>query len=419
MTPEEKAQLETAKQNADTLKGEADSAVKALPDTAAEKGGLQGRVDALDGIQVPEVNDQDGNGKADAEEAAETRAFYEKAFSNVYQTGDLYAKTDAASLFSPAAIKLAKSTSQWKAILENNAGSQMSQDKNAGGEIRYVYNGISGSDIITVGQSVGGTGLNMTHTRNDMKIITGDGDDVIIAGQDYGRLASSGQWDYKYLTEMGSGDDTLIVGASNSNLNVIMFSDGSIGAVKKDNSQLGDVIPFNEGYNTADGGHISGTTIDMGSGNDTVLALGHENGGTAIINATIKLGEGNDTIQINGDVMGGTSPSVITGDAGMDTLIISNGLISSEDFSGFENIELGINGEVKIVAGSLVKSDSNSIEGGILKITGGSDSKVDLDGNDWIKGDTESEGDITYNIYTHASVPDVQVLIDERITNVV
>ncbi|WP_445548108.1 GA-like domain-containing protein, partial [Escherichia coli] len=70
ITPEEKAQLETAKQNADTLKGEADSAVKALPDTAAEKGGLQGRVDALDGIQVPEVNDQDGNGKADAEEAA-------------------------------------------------------------------------------------------------------------------------------------------------------------------------------------------------------------------------------------------------------------------------------------------------------------------------------------------------------------
>ncbi|OYA97449.1 GA-like domain-containing protein [Escherichia coli] len=419
ITPEEKAQLETAKQNADTLKGEADSAVKALPDTAAEKGGLQGRVDALDGIQVPEVNDQDGNGKADAEEAAETRAFYEKAFSNVYQTGDLYAKTDAASLFSPAAIKLAKSTSQWKAILENNAGSQMSQDQNAGGEIRYIYNGISGSDIITVGQSVGGTGLNITHTRNDMKIITGDGDDVIIAGQDYGRLASAGQWDYKYLTEMGSGDDTLIVGASNSNLNVIMFSDGSIGAVKKDNSQLGDVIPFNEGYNTADGGQISGTTIDMGSGNDTVLALGHENGGAAIINATIKLGEGNDTIQINGNVMGGTSPSVITGDAGMDTLIISNGLISSEDFSGFENIELGINGEVKIVAGSLVKSDSNSIEGGILKITGGSDSKVDLDGNDWIKGSAESEGDITYNIYTHASAPDVQILIDERITNVV
>ncbi|WP_203062514.1 GA-like domain-containing protein [Escherichia coli] len=52
ITPEEKAQLETAKQNADTLKGEADSAVKALPDTAAEKGGLQGRVDALDGIRT-------------------------------------------------------------------------------------------------------------------------------------------------------------------------------------------------------------------------------------------------------------------------------------------------------------------------------------------------------------------------------
>ncbi|WP_322436271.1 hypothetical protein, partial [Escherichia coli] len=372
----------------------------------------------VDGIDVPAV-DANGNGKPDAEEAAETRAFYEKAFSNVYQTGDLYAKTDATSFFAPAATKLAKSTSQWKAILENNAGSQMSQDQNAEGETRYIYNGISGSDIITVGQSVGGTGLDMTHNRNDMKIITGDGDDVIISGQDYGRLASAGQWNYKYLTEMGSGDDTLIVGASNSNLNVIMFSDGSIGAVKKDNSQLGDVIPFNEGYNTADGGQISGTTIDMGSGNDTVLALGHENSGAAIINATIKLGEGNDTIQINKDVMDGSSPSVITGDAGMDTLIISDGLISSEVFSGFENIELGINGKVKIVAGSLVKSDSNSIEEGILKITGGSDSNVDLGGDPWIKGGTESEGDITYNIYTHASVPDVQVLIEDRITTVV
>ncbi|MFP1590586.1 GA-like domain-containing protein [Escherichia coli] len=70
ITPEEKAQLEAAKQNADTLKEEANSAVQALPDTVAEKGDLQDRVDALDGIQVPEVNDQDGNGRADDLDAA-------------------------------------------------------------------------------------------------------------------------------------------------------------------------------------------------------------------------------------------------------------------------------------------------------------------------------------------------------------
>ncbi|MCX0120728.1 hypothetical protein NMW32_19080 [Escherichia coli] len=422
ITPEEKAQLEAAKQNADTLKGEADSAVKALPDTAAEKGGLQDRVDALDGIQVPEVNDQDGNGKADAEEAAAAvaaaRVFYEKAFSNVYQTGDLYAKTDTTSMFAPAATKLAKSTAQWTTILEKNAGAQMSQDQNAGGETRYIYNGSSGSDVITVGESFGGTGLNMAATRNDMKVMTGDGDDIIITGRDYGRLASSGQWDYKYLTEMGDGNDTLIVGASNSNLNVILFNDGSIGAVNKDNSQFGDVIPFDSAYDTSYGGQISGTTIDMGSGNDTVLALGYESGGTAVINATIKLGAGNDTIQIYGDVEGGSSPSVITGDAGMDTLIITNGSVFSEHFSGFEKIELGSKGEVKIVAKDLVGNDSNVIQGGMLKITGNSDSKVDLDG-EWIKGETWNEGDITYTSYTHESAPGISVLIEDKITQII
>ncbi|STH14275.1 Uncharacterised protein [Escherichia coli] len=44
--------------------------MQALPDTVAEKGDLQDRVDALDGIQVPEVNDQDGNGRADDLDAA-------------------------------------------------------------------------------------------------------------------------------------------------------------------------------------------------------------------------------------------------------------------------------------------------------------------------------------------------------------
>ncbi|WP_170992604.1 hypothetical protein, partial [Escherichia coli] len=354
----------------------------------------------------------------DTAEQAEARVFYEKAFSNVYQTDDLYAKTDTTSLFAPAATKLAKSTAQWTTILEKNAGAQMSQDQNAGGETRYVYNGSSGSDVITVGESFGGTGLNMAATRNDMKVMTGDGDDIIITGRDYGRLASSGQWDYKYLTEMGDGNDTLIVGASNSNLNVILFNDGSIGAVNKDNSQFGDVIPFDSAYDTSYGGQISGTTIDMGSGNDTVLALGYESGGTAVINATIKLGAGNDTIQINGDVKGGNSPSAITGDAGMDTLIITNGSVFSEHFSGFEKIELGSKGEVKIVAKDLVGNDSNVIEGGMLKITGNSDSKVDLDG-EWIKGETWNEGDITYTSYTHESAPGISVLIEDKITQII
>ncbi|WP_249544653.1 GA-like domain-containing protein [Escherichia coli] len=416
ITPEEAKAVEDANAALEAAKQAAQEAVNKVPD--ADKGNLQDRVDALTPAQVPDVTDANGNGKADTAEQAEARVFYEKAFSNVYQTGDLYAKTDTTSMFAPAATKLAKSTAQWTTILEKNAGAQMSQDQNAGGETRYIYNGSSGSDVITVGESFGGTGLNMAAARNDMKVMTGDGDDIIITGRDYGRLASSGQWDYKYLTEMGDGNDTLIVGASNSNLNVILFNDGSIGAVNKDNSQFGDVIPFDSAYDTSYGGQISGTTIDMGSGNDTVLALGYESGGTAIINATIKLGAGNDTIQIYGDVKGGSSPSVITGDAGMDTLIITNGSVFSEHFSGFEKIELGSKGEVKIVAKDLVGNDSNVIEGGVLKITGNSDSKVDLDG-EWIKGETWNEGDITYTSYTHESAPGISVLIDDKITQII
>ncbi|WP_250951897.1 GA-like domain-containing protein [Escherichia coli] len=416
ITPEEAKAVEDANAALEAAKQAAQEAVNKVPD--ADKGNLQDRVDALTPAQVPDVTDANGNGKADTAEQAEARVFYEKAFSNVYQTNDLYAKTDTTSLFAPAATKLAKSTAQWTTILEKNAGAQMSQDQNAGGETRYVYNGSSGSDVITVGESFGGTGLNMAATRNDMKVMTGDGDDIIITGRDYGRLASSGQWDYKYLTEMGDGNDTLIVGASNSNLNVILFNDGSIGAVNKDNSQFGDVIPFDSAYDTSYGGQISGTTIDMGSGNDTVLALGYESGGTAVINATIKLGAGNDTIQINGDVKGGNSPSAITGDAGMDTLIITNGSVFSEHFSGFEKIELGSKGEVKIVAKDLVGNDSNVIEGGMLKITGNSDSKVDLDG-EWIKGETWNEGDITYTSYTHESAPGISVLIEDKITQII
>ncbi|MCM4466093.1 hypothetical protein MMR75_28265, partial [Escherichia coli] len=46
-----------------------EAAVNALPegDVKAE---LKGRLDAVDGISVPEVNDQNSNGKPDAEEDA-------------------------------------------------------------------------------------------------------------------------------------------------------------------------------------------------------------------------------------------------------------------------------------------------------------------------------------------------------------
>ena len=417
ITPEEKAQLEAAKQNADTLKGEADSAVKALPDTAAEKGGLQDRVDALDGIQVPEVNDQDGNGKADAEEAAfnNAKAHLEKALNTVYQPNDdLYAVYKSA--FNKPTGNPEASTTSWREVLNQNGVSGFSVDKDHDAAYRYTYNGLDGDDVISTAYSVGGTGRSMV-SRNDMVINTNGGDDIISVGMDYGRSYSAGYTDKKYATNTGAGDDIMMIGLGNNKVGVHLRDDLSLRIVDRDdtinNGEL--LLPVSQ-YDKGTGGIISSTSINMGDGNDTLLAFGYEGFGKAIVNTNIDLGAGNDIIHVNGDV----EAVNIKGGEGMDTLAISHGTLSTTDFSGFEVIELGDNnGGINVIASALVHSGVDAIEGGILKITGTSNARVNLDGNDWKSGGVLSEDGVNYNVYTHDAAPDIKILIDEHITNVV
>ncbi len=417
ITPEEKAQLEAAKQNADTLKGEADSAVKALPDTAAEKGGLQDRVDALDGIQVPEVNDQDGNGKADAEEAAfnNAKAHLEKALNTVYQPNDdLYAVYKSA--FNKPTGNPEASTTSWREVLNQNGVSGFSVDKGHDAAYRYTYNGLDGDDVISTAYSVGGTGRSMV-SRNDMVINTNGGDDIISVGMDYGRSYSAGYTDKKYATNTGAGDDIMMIGLGNNKVGVHLRDDLSLRIVDRDdtinNGEL--LLPVSQ-YDKGTGGIISSTSINMGDGNDTLLAFGYEGFGKAIVNTNIDLGAGNDIIHVNGDV----EAVNIKGGEGMDTLAISHGTLSTTDFSGFEVIELGDNnGGINVIASALVHSGVDAIEGGILKITGTSNARVNLDGNDWKSGGVLSEDGVNYNVYTHDAAPDIKILIDEHITNVV
>ncbi|STH14264.1 Uncharacterised protein [Escherichia coli] len=77
--------------------------MQALPDTVAEKGDLQDRVDALDGIQVPEVNDQDGNGRADDLDAAvaAATAAVEAAEAADQAAKDKLAELNADNLITP------------------------------------------------------------------------------------------------------------------------------------------------------------------------------------------------------------------------------------------------------------------------------------------------------------------------------
>ncbi|RDP10210.1 hypothetical protein C4A59_02523 [Escherichia coli] len=410
ITPEEKAQLEAAKQNADTLKEEANSAVQALPDTVAEKGDLQDRVDALDGIQVPEVNDQDGNGIPDFIDSQ--LAFFNKASSpNV--SGDLYPDAPRFS-WTTESQKLSTVNKNWEGILNANLGAYVTREVSSTNAEQYNYNGINGSDIISIKNSL--FGLDRTQiSRQPVGLFTGEGDDIIVTGQDYGRNTSLGNTDHANITNMGGGDDTLVVGAGNNNVTLYVNDDGQLRATTDGYDGLYS-INYNQINPGVTGGTISGTDISMGEGNDTILALGTEgNTADAIINTNIDLGQGNDFIYINGNVSSAWNTSVnIRGNEGVDTLFIDNGNISSLQFSGFEVIKLGRNGGVNIREVDLLKSGADAIEGGDLKIIREASSRVKLEG-DFIQKGIETVEGVNYLVYSNDNTPGIRILVDTDI----
>uniref|UniRef100_UPI001FCEB2A8 GA-like domain-containing protein n=1 Tax=Escherichia coli TaxID=562 RepID=UPI001FCEB2A8 len=395
----------------------AQAAVDALPD-GQEKSELQNRLDAVDGITVPAVNDQDGNGKPDDQDQQEAfnnaRARLEKALNTVYQPNDdLYASYVLG--FGKPTGNPEASTATWREVLNQNGVSGFSVDYSHSGEFRYIYNGVEGSDIISTSYSIGGTARTMIN-RNDMFIKTNGGDDIIAVGMDLGRSYSVGYTEKQYLTSMGDGDDILIVGLGNNDVGIHLKDDASLRI--SDRNELisdGELLFQSNSYDHGRGGIISSTSITMDDGDDTLLALGYEGFGKAIVNTDIDLGAGNDTIHVNGDV----EAVSIKGGSGMDILAISHGTLSTKDFSGFEVIDLGDNnGGVNITASDLVKSGVDAIEGGTLKIIGSSNSKVNLDGDDWKSDGVQSEDGVNYNVYTHEAAPDIKILIDEHIANV-
>ncbi|EOB3985215.1 TPA: hypothetical protein ACHK60_004237, partial [Escherichia coli] len=275
-----------------------------------------------------------------------------------------------------------------------------------------------GDNIITTELSLGNLGV--SRWVRPMVVDTGAGDDTIVTGRDLG----IGYGDLWTEVNTGIGDDILIVGFGRGGYDVVYGKDGSyrIEETAKYQRLDGDIIiPDNDSGYPNNGGFIEKTTVTMGDGNDSLLLLGG-NSLAALKSSTLDLGAGNDVIDIVANI---DNASNIKGGSGFDTLVIHQGNATSNTFSGFEKIELKDRAALNLLAENL---NSASIEGNKLKVTGDGSSRVDLGNNgdnlsdngyNWIKGSTESEGDITYNIYTHASVPDVQVLIDERITNVV
>ncbi|HCQ9025498.1 TPA: hypothetical protein OMI62_004765, partial [Escherichia coli] len=340
----------------------------------------------------------------------------QKALNGPYQAGDdLYAKYVVK--FNDKTGNVSGSTKLWKPVLDQNPGAYFNSYKAPTGEYGYYYNGVDSGDIISTGYSIGGTARTQT-TRNDMVINTKGGDDIIALGRDIGRNYSAGYFDKKYNTNMGDGDDLLIVGLGNNDVQLHLRDDASVGIVGTGSSvSEGEVLSRAVGYDKGTGGMISSTNIDMGSGDDTVLALGFEgNSGNTIVNSVVDLSSGNDTMLINGSVGPNTT---MLGGHGIDTLVIASGNVSSDLFTGFEKIELGNKAGVHIQHNYLLFQDHRAVEGGILKITGSSTSRVNLDGDRWSKVGLETEGNVNYNVYTNDSVPNMKVLIDDNITNVI
>ncbi|UXR69738.1 LPXTG cell wall anchor domain-containing protein [Staphylococcus sp. IVB6246] len=141
ITPEEEAKLKDLAQKAEEAKAAAEAAVAKLPEepqsVKEQKDTMTGELSSLDGITVPEVNDEDGNGVADdidAQQVKEAQAAVEaakaadqaakKALEDFNKDG-LITPTDKKELErlqEEAAAKKAEATAKVEALPEGQKG---------------------------------------------------------------------------------------------------------------------------------------------------------------------------------------------------------------------------------------------------------------------------------------------------------
>ncbi|WP_250130385.1 GA-like domain-containing protein [Escherichia coli] len=382
-------------------KADAQQAVDGLQDGPV-KTGFSERLDKLDGITVPAVTDANDDGVADDKAAME---FYRQALtSNV--SGDLYPQP---SIFGDKVSSVSKN---WSTLLDSNPGSYVTSQRLDSGANQYNYNGHTGSDVISITDSFGG--LDRTQaSRFPVGLFTGEGNDLIVTGRDYGRNTSAGYTDHSHRTDMGNGDDTLVVGVGNNDVTLYVNEEGQLRATT-DSYNGSTSIDYTGLNSSSSGGTISGTDIVMGAGNDTVLALGYEgNSADAIINTNIDLGAGNDFIYANGEIStnNGTRVNIIGGE-GFDTISLDNTTVTSAMFSGFEHVDLHSTSHL------ILNSDdfkSQDIEGGILKISGSSGASVDVQNFDWENLGSANDGDVKYFTYQSSDIPSLTLWIQEGI----
>ncbi|WP_206597892.1 GA-like domain-containing protein, partial [Staphylococcus xylosus] len=136
ITASEKADLDNLAATAQSKKTEAQGLVDALPDVL--KGDLPTRLNNLTGIQVPEVNDADGNGIVDDKDRAQAESKVTEA-----EAADQVAKTKLSEYQEDGLI-----TEPEKVALENLAATAQTAKTEAQGLIDALPDGLK-NDLVT------------------------------------------------------------------------------------------------------------------------------------------------------------------------------------------------------------------------------------------------------------------------------
>ncbi|WP_201586193.1 Ig-like domain-containing protein [Psychrobacter phenylpyruvicus] len=279
--------------------------------------------------------------------------------------------------------------------------------------------GESGNDIFNVTNTIG----------NGHQLYAGSGSDTITAGTING------------LVDLGSGNtmpDAYLKTYNNSSLslgndsNVDLVTDVNTVTVRTGN--ISGTILGGEGIDNItvklgniDGGTLSlgsnndsinilegyiqgGSSIDMGDGNDTLVALGINNSssinmgagndtvtltatnnngfGSGFGSATLDMGAGDDTVIFAGSSMDGT----INGGVGNDTFNFTGSNQNLNGIKQFETINLGNkSNELNISFEDVLNANNKAVF-----INGGSTDTVDLGGNGTIPGGAGDQAGIRY-----------------------
>ncbi|WP_440858689.1 GA-like domain-containing protein, partial [Staphylococcus shinii] len=138
VNPSEKAELDQLIQALETAKVDASTKLSSVPNATTGKDGLQTRLDRIDSVTVPEVNDQDANGVLDTEQLSKAEEAIEAVEEAKKAVDNKLSEITADGLVNPSE----------KAELDQLIGALETAKADASTKLSSVPNGTTGKDTL-------------------------------------------------------------------------------------------------------------------------------------------------------------------------------------------------------------------------------------------------------------------------------